>query len=306
MQHLPVTEPHLPYASQVSQQQLVEFKARRTDVFVCSPPKTGTTLMQVVCHLLRGGGDDYVDLYEVSPFLELAFDLGQEINAADFQDHVPAPRVFKSHQLLTATPRGGRYICLVRDPAAAAISYYAFMIERRNPKVLQLADVDDFVRRNSDGAFSWASIWTYVNEYHAVGNDPNVLIVPYETVVGPNKRRVLQAVADFIGVSCDDRLLDHVMEQTTKEAMARNISRFDLSWASQRLVEVGRMAKENAALFQPCRRVVLEPHSHKLSDASLALLAERWQTLSAPVTGCATYAQFRDLWEERLLARLQH
>ncbi len=216
--------------------------------------------------------------------------------------------MFKSHQPLTATPRGGRYICLVRDPVAVAISFFAFMRERRDPKVLQLADIDEFVRSPliMDDAFGGASIWAHMNLYHAVGDDPNVLLVPYETIVGPEKRRVLQVVAQFIGVSYDDHLLDRVMEQTTKEAMARNISRFDLSWASQRLVEVGRMPSEMASLFQPCRRVVLEPHPHVLSDASLALLAERWQALSAPVTACATYAQFRDLWQQRLLARLEH
>ncbi len=64
MQNLPITVPVYKRISKAAQQELAAFEARSTDVFVCSPPKTGTTLMQVVCHLLRGGDDEYVDLYE--------------------------------------------------------------------------------------------------------------------------------------------------------------------------------------------------------------------------------------------------
>eukprot|EP00179_Madagascaria_erythrocladioides_P023937 CAMPEP_0198356616 /NCGR_PEP_ID=MMETSP1450-20131203/123539_1 /TAXON_ID=753684 ORGANISM="Madagascaria erythrocladiodes, Strain CCMP3234" /NCGR_SAMPLE_ID=MMETSP1450 /ASSEMBLY_ACC=CAM_ASM_001115 /LENGTH=106 /DNA_ID=CAMNT_0044063131 /DNA_START=136 /DNA_END=453 /DNA_ORIENTATION=- len=67
------------------------FAAEPSDVFVVTPPKTGTTLAQVACHALRGGTLDDIehDVYEVSPWLKLAHDMGVDVA------RVPRPRVFK-------------------------------------------------------------------------------------------------------------------------------------------------------------------------------------------------------------------
>ena len=50
-----------------------EFEPLSTDVFVVTPPKTGTTFTQMVLHALRGGDMDFDDLYLVSPWLKLAY-----------------------------------------------------------------------------------------------------------------------------------------------------------------------------------------------------------------------------------------
>jgi hypothetical protein len=308
MENLPK---HNPVYNRISEQARIElnrFQARPTDVFVCSPPKTGTTAMQLICHLLRGGADiaQYDDLYQVSPYLEIAHDLGEEINSATFQDHLPAPRCFKNHQLLSATHRGARYICLVRDPAAVAVSSFAFFLERQSPVALQCASVNEWVRQPVfvDTIYGGASLWQFYNEFVGCADDPAVLVVPYEMLLeNDSKRCVLRAVALHMGVAnADDALIDRVMAATTKEAMARSMSRFDLTWAGKRLLDVGRMDRAHAETFKPCRRVVVEAHQHRLDDAAVAFIDERWRTLTAPVIGFESYAELRAKLEERLRA----
>ena len=49
-------------------------------------------------------------VYQVSPWAQMAYDLGQDLNAP----HVANPRIFKTHQLLSAINVGCKYIVTVR------------------------------------------------------------------------------------------------------------------------------------------------------------------------------------------------
>lgn len=52
------------------------FEPRRSDVFIATYPKCGTTLMQQIVHGIRTGGDmDFRKISEVIPWIELAADL---------------------------------------------------------------------------------------------------------------------------------------------------------------------------------------------------------------------------------------
>ena len=51
-------------------------RARPTDIFVATAPKTGTTLLQQALHQLRappGGDMNFYDLYQVSPWVRGLF-----------------------------------------------------------------------------------------------------------------------------------------------------------------------------------------------------------------------------------------
>merc|ERR1719499_1849044 len=91
------------------------FKPRPTDVIISTPPKTGTTLMQNMCHQIRSGGDmSFTDIYYVVPWLCHFKDLNQDPNADPPQE----PRVFKSHQLPSSLyGLNCKYIFCIRDPA---------------------------------------------------------------------------------------------------------------------------------------------------------------------------------------------
>lgn len=62
---------------------------------------------------------DYEDIYQVSPWAQLAGDLGQDLN----EPHIACPRLFKTHQRLSAINAGGKYLVTVRDPTKVLISW---------------------------------------------------------------------------------------------------------------------------------------------------------------------------------------
>ncbi|HSF94237.1 MAG TPA: sulfotransferase domain-containing protein [Thermohalobaculum sp.] len=99
------------------------YKPGPTDIFIAPYAKCGTTWMQQIVHGLRTGGSmDFDEITEVIPFLEVAHDMGIDIDAPQ----VAAPRVFKCHLAWDAVPKGGRYIVVFRDPVDAMVSMYRF------------------------------------------------------------------------------------------------------------------------------------------------------------------------------------
>ena len=104
------------------------FSLRAGDIIICTPPKCGTTWMQMICALLilqRTTFDQALDL--MSPWLEMQTRDIDAVNAdLDAQTH---RRFIKSHTPLDGLPydEAVTYICVGRDPRDVAISRAAHM-----------------------------------------------------------------------------------------------------------------------------------------------------------------------------------
>ena len=99
------------------------FVPRPSDVFVATYSKSGTTLLQQIVHGLRTKGDmDFRDISEVVPWIEVAHDLGQDLDA----EQKAEPRAFKTHFDGDSLPKGGRVVYVVREPISALVSFYHF------------------------------------------------------------------------------------------------------------------------------------------------------------------------------------
>lgn len=100
------------------------FVFRPGDIVISTPPKSGTTWMQMICALLifqtpRLGGP----LGLISPWLDMLTRPLDAVRAQlDGQDH---RRFIKSHTPLDGLPFDERvtYICVGRDPRDAALSF---------------------------------------------------------------------------------------------------------------------------------------------------------------------------------------
>ena len=135
----------MPHVSPESKRIAESYKLRPTDVVVLSFPKTGTTWTQTVCEQLRtnaGGYDGFDDIAERQPWLEFAYDCGQDLEDEQIVD---SPRIFKSHQLLSAINSGGKYLCIVRDPAATLMSWFAFQKAKGRPGYAEYDDVNEYI-----------------------------------------------------------------------------------------------------------------------------------------------------------------
>jgi hypothetical protein len=100
-------------------QKALSFIPRSSDVIVAAPAKCGTTWMQQIMHQLRSGGDmTFTDISEVVPWIDLAYDVGQDLDA----EHKYQPRCFKTHTGYDVCPKGGKYIVVYREPCSGVAS----------------------------------------------------------------------------------------------------------------------------------------------------------------------------------------
>ena len=134
------------------------FKPKKTDVFVTTYPKCGTTWMSQIVHMLRSKGDmNFGEITEVVPWDILAHDCGQDLDASQGF----SPRVYKSHEGWADIPKGGKYIYVARDPLDAFYSFYKFL-----PAYTGLGPDDLDQQAFADAIFAGASqagqIWNHV------------------------------------------------------------------------------------------------------------------------------------------------
>lgn len=149
----------MPHVSPESKRIAETYRLRPTDVVVLSFPKTGTTFTQTVCEQLRTnaeGYDGFDDITERQPWLEFAYDCGQDLddekhgipanNTADTNaGQILTPRIFKSHQLLSAINPGAKYLCIVRDPSATLLSWFDFQKAKGRPGYAEYEDVNQYI-----------------------------------------------------------------------------------------------------------------------------------------------------------------
>jgi hypothetical protein len=97
---------------------------RPDDIVISTPPKSGTTWMQMMCALLIFQTTSFDQpLTRISPWLEtLTEPLDSVVRALDGQTH---RRFIKSHTPLDGLPRDphAKYICVGRDPRDVAVSW---------------------------------------------------------------------------------------------------------------------------------------------------------------------------------------
>src|SRR5215208_7027095 len=96
-----------------------QFRCLPDDVFISTYPKSGTTLLQMIVHQLRGdGGMDIPHINAVVPWLET------EVTTENygFLAALPSPRVFKTHLHYELLPPGAKCIYSVRDVREVFVS----------------------------------------------------------------------------------------------------------------------------------------------------------------------------------------
>lgn len=192
------------------------FRPRPTDVIISPFSKCGTTWLQQIVHSLRTGGDmDFDDIYQVVPFIDVALDLGMDLDAEQRAD----PRAFKSHYGWDEVPKGCRYLVSFRDPKDAAVSMHRFMegwfIE---PGAVP---IDEFIERRSFDRTTGLDYWRHLASWLSQRDNPDVHLLTFEGLK-EDLRGAMERIADFIGVDTDDALLDLAVERSSFEFMSAN------------------------------------------------------------------------------------
>ena len=275
----------------------LNFKPRTTDIFVAGNPKSGTTWLQQIVHQLSTGGDmDFSDVLEVVPMVEFAHDLHQDLEA----EQNGFPRCFKTHYWYPRCPKGARYIWCVREPCAAAYSYFKML----HGWFLQPGEmtVEDFTKA------AWltqgepkkikdrASYFHHLTSWWPHRNDPNVLLVFYEDLKECYEISV-RSVAEFMGIT-DEGSIQVALERGTFEFMKQHSDKF-----SMRIVKKCRNVfcglPETAGVENSMVRTGLATEGQEMLSAEIrSEIQKKWESIVSPVTGCADYQELRASWRK--------
>jgi hypothetical protein len=231
------------------------WQPRPDDVFVATYPRSGTTWMQYLLHLLVRPEVGFDHINDACPWVERSLAVGSITPAA--LARLPSPRIFKTHLLPQWLPQQGKFVVIVRDPADVALSYYAL----HRAYLGFGGTLDDFLARFVAGRVQYGSWWAHVRswERHA---GPDVLHVRYEAL-RRDPAGQLRRVAAFAELPTDDARITAAVEGASLPRMKALEERFDhaTSILRERGVQprsfIGRGEGAGPAL-SPAQRACLE------------------------------------------------
>ena len=261
------------------------YRLRPSDVLIATYPKAGTTLMQQIVHGLRTGGDmDFDEITEVVPWLELAHDLGLDLDAPQRAK----PRAFKTHFDWNSTPKGGRYIFVARDPGDSLVSFFHFFSGWVfEPETVSIEDfaLDYLLRGSRSGRY-----WDHLVSWWRRRLDPDTLWLCFEDIVADLPAATAR-VARFLDLDTEHPNLEIATRQASIDFMRRHGSKFD-----DNLVRRTR----NAACGLPADASSTKVRKGRVGDSKRELPARvaevwrrEWKNVVEPATGCASYGELR-------------
>ncbi len=200
------------------------FKPRDDDIFVVTYPRSGTTWLQYILHLMLSDAPEeapcFNHLCEVSPWFERNLSLGYR-TAADF-DTFESPRIFKSHLPPTWLPVGGRVIHCTRHLPDVIASYFRLYRSHLG----YTADIERFRADLFAGKLQYGRPDDFLTSWQTQTRHPTVLPLRYESLqtdfIG-----TLRSVASFLGVSLTDERAAQIQEKASFAAMKAAEEKFD-------------------------------------------------------------------------------
>ncbi len=274
------------FVSEAGLEHAEAFRPRSSDVIIATYPKAGTTWMQQITHGLRSGGDmSFEEITEVTPWIELAYDLGWDLDA----DQAYEPRIFKSHWNAMQVPPGCRYIAVLRDPIDTMLSFYDFM----NGWILERDQIplDEFVAFITIRDHHAGDYWSHLSSWWKRRAEPCVFLTTFEEMK-QDLRRVVSRIASFMGTSSDPSILDVAARQSEFAFMKAHEPQFDdhLIAAARNLAAGVPAEARSTKVHKGEVRRGTRAHA-RLSPSTLQLLDARWAEIAAPATGCSSYAE---------------
>jgi hypothetical protein len=202
---------------------LLELEVRPDDIFIVTYPRSGTTWLQYILHLLTSGEEaGFEHISQVAPWFERSLAVGA-LTAADLES-MPSPRIFKSHLARCWVPPGARYIYVARDGRDVACSYYHFY----RSHLRYTGSFEAFLRRFLAGDLQYGSWFKHTRAWSAHRGDPALLYLRYEEL-RRSPREGIATIAAFCGIDVDEARVARVAELSSFERMKREEARFDFT-----------------------------------------------------------------------------
>ena len=213
-------------------QRWERFVARPDDIFISTPPKSGTTWVQgIVGSLLWPNGNAPAPAFDLAPWLDARVGPVEEMLA--MLDGLPYRRLIKTHSPADCTPvfTDCRYLAVYRDGRDALMSWANHRRTMR-PEVVETlnarAAVDDVLpwppvwHGDMDQLFDewvdWGTPMEHLASWWPLRSEPFVLLVHYADLLADLDGEI-RRIADFLGVDVPTHLWGDVVRRCEFETM---------------------------------------------------------------------------------------
>ena len=268
-------------------QKAMSFVPRPSDVIVVTLSKCGTTWMQQIMHQLRSGGDmSFTDIDDVVPWIELAYDVGQDLDA----EQKYQPRCLKTHAWFGCS-EGAKYIFVFREPCATFYSAFNFF----QGKYFQPGDItlDEFVKSMylTPSTKMRSNYFVRLLSWWAKRNDPNVLFLLYEDML-EDLESAVRSVASFMGIE-DEASIRNAVTMSRFDFMKENQEKFASHRTSQSrnrslgLPEATRLQRIHTGSATKGREV--------MDDCTKEAIQKMWTEIITKELGFQDYDEFRHI-----------
>ncbi|MEM6405409.1 MAG: sulfotransferase domain-containing protein [Pseudomonadota bacterium] len=282
---------HHKFVSPTSLEHARSFTLRSNDIVIATYPKSGTTWMQQLVHGIRSSGSmEFEEITDVVPWLEVAYDVGQDLNA----EQCSPVRAFKTHFSWHEVPKDARYIVVVRNPDDVLLSYYHFLngyLFKENSIMLEDFAQEFFIPGGRSGRY-----WPHLYSWWSQIDNPQVLLVSYESML-TDLPVIAERVADFMGLKVSREILDVAISQASYAFMKANEQQFDDHVVITALNKLhGRTTKDFSSKIR-------EGHSNSTKMLPLNIkqvLAQCWQEELASPLGFSDYDSLKQAIDFRI------
>ena len=211
---------------------------RPDDVFIVTPPKSGTTWMQTIVALLLSGDPEVeTELSVKMPWVDIRVREMSEVAAR--LEAMPHRRSMKSHTPMDGLPLHdqAQYICVFRHPLDAHFSYRKHLQNIPMPWFDLWYPEDDFdgttFRRFLDGgpegfdgdAMPLAHILRHYQAAVTLADQPNVTLFHYADMTR-DLAGTFAKVAQLLGISQSETVMDQLVQTATFDNMKADAARF--------------------------------------------------------------------------------
>lgn len=221
-----------PYKYTEEGEGFYNFKARSSDIWVITYPRSGTTLTQELVWLLSNNLDyDTAKtkyLSERFPFLEFSMaqhpevsneflemnkgDLAKEelcrsltIPGYEFFEKMSSRRFIKTHFPFSLLPNvlesGAKIIYVARNPKDVGVSWYHLNKDIKTQGYI--GTFEQFWNYFQNNQTPWSPYWEHIKEAWALKDHPNVLFMFYEEMY-ENLPKAIKKIAKFLGKEYSD------------------------------------------------------------------------------------------------------
>ena len=290
----------------------VAMTPRRGDVFITTPPKCGTTLLQQAAHQLRIArrddgsvrlDEDFVEISRVVPWIELAHDLQQRLE----DEQVTTPRHFKTHLWAGHAPSEcnptadgeravAKVVLCIRHPYDAVTSFYRFLVGWMAPT--SAVTLDDFARHfflgrgkptspsQNSSYFHFVASWIPI----ALADPSRVRMFAFERLT-TDRDTHLRRLAAHLDIPLDDDLLSAVSTATSFAYMKEHESLFNENLSKELRNPAMGLPADAGSSISKVRRGAIGDGSASLSPEIRAAIDQAWTDVVLPATGAATYEE---------------